>query len=29
MRAQGMTDDEAQLAAFEENARQLARVGGS
>jgi len=29
MRAQGMTDEEAQLAAFEENERSPARVGGS
>ena len=29
MRAQGMTDEEAQLAAFEENERAPARVGGS
>ena len=29
MRALGLTDDEAEMAAFEENARDLARVGGS
>ena len=29
MRAQGMSDEEAQLAAFEENERSPARVGGS
>ncbi len=29
MRAQGMTEEEAQLAAFEENERSPARVGGS
>ena len=28
MRAMGMTADEAEMAAFEENARDLARVGG-
>ncbi|HEU0244890.1 MAG TPA: glutamate synthase-related protein, partial [Candidatus Limnocylindrales bacterium] len=28
MRALGMTDEEAEMAAFEENARDLARVGG-
>jgi len=29
MRAAGLTDEEAEMAAFEENARDLARVGGS
>ena len=28
MRAAGMTPEEAEMAAFEENARDLARVGG-
>jgi glutamate synthase (ferredoxin) len=28
MRALGMSDEEAEMAAFEENARDLARVGG-
>jgi glutamate synthase (ferredoxin) len=28
MRALGMTPEEAEMAAFEENARDLARVGG-
>jgi glutamate synthase (ferredoxin) len=29
MRAQGLTDEEAEMAAFEENARDLVRAGGS
>jgi glutamate synthase (ferredoxin) len=29
MRAQGMSDEEAEMAAFEQNARQLVRAGGS
>jgi len=29
MRALGMSPEEAEMAAFEENARDLARVGGS
>jgi hypothetical protein len=29
MRAAGLPDDEAEMAAFEENERDLARVGGS
>ncbi len=29
MRATGLSADEAEMAAFEENARDLARVGGS
>ena len=29
MRAAGLSHDEAEMAAFEENARDLARVGGS
>ncbi len=29
MRAQGLSPEEAEMAAFEENARDLARVGGS
>jgi glutamate synthase (ferredoxin) len=29
MRGLGLTEEEAEMAAFEENARDLARVGGS